>query len=35
MLINNFMSLKCKKENIEKYKVEKKCKCQETMLVLQ
>ena len=35
MLINNFMSLKCKKENVEKYKVSKPCKCQETMLVLQ
>ena len=35
MLINNFMSLKCKKENVEKYNVTEECKYQETMLVLQ
>ena len=35
MIINNFMSVKCKKENIEKYNVTEKCKCQETMFVLQ
>lgn len=35
MLINNFISLKCKKENVEKYNVTEECKYQETMLVLQ
>lgn len=33
MIMNNLMSLKCKKENVEKYQVSETCKCQETMLV--
>ena len=33
MIMNNLMSLKCKKENVEKYQVNETCKCQETMLV--